>query len=98
MNRYGLMPLVWGLACVIGCNSESSCKVPGRSATIKAEGRVTLNGKPVEGATVLFSSKQLKLTAYGKTDKTGRFQLTTYESGDGAPAGHYQVAIRKVDH
>ncbi|RCS41061.1 carboxypeptidase regulatory-like domain-containing protein [Bremerella cremea] len=98
MNRYGLMPIVLGLACVIGCNSESSTKVPGRSVTVEAGGIVTLNGKPLAGATVLFSSEQLNLTAYAKTDKAGRFQLSTYEPGDGAPAGHYRVAIKKVDH
>jgi hypothetical protein len=29
----------------------------------------------------------------GKTDDQGRFELFTYSSNDGAPAGEYQVAI-----
>ncbi|PQO27737.1 carboxypeptidase-like regulatory domain-containing protein [Blastopirellula marina] len=96
MNRRGLLAMLLGLACVWGC-SDSSPKVPGRSLTVKASGTVTMNGKPVDGATVMFNSEQLNLTAYGKTDTNGYFELTTYESEDGAPVGHYRVVIKKVE-
>lgn len=29
----------------------------------------------------------------GSTDESGTFQLTTYEAGDGAPAGEYGVSL-----
>lgn len=98
MYHRGLLAMFLGIACVLGCNSDASQKVPGRSVTVKASGNVTLNGKPVEGAIVMFNSEQLNLTAYGKSDSSGHFQLTTYESGDGAPVGHYRVVIKKVEH
>jgi len=44
----------------------------------------------------MFFSKKLAVTSYGKTDATGQYELTTYEPGDGAPAGHYQVSVKKT--
>ncbi|PQO34489.1 carboxypeptidase regulatory-like domain-containing protein [Bremerella cremea] len=97
MNRRGLLAMLTVAACLVGCSSGSSEKVPGRSLTVNVIGTVALNGKPVAGATVMFNSESLNLTAYGKTDADGKFQLTTYEPGDGAPIGHYRVVIKKVE-
>lgn len=35
--------------------------------------------------------------AYGVTDAAGRFNLTTYETGDGALVGDHQVTITKKE-
>ncbi len=35
-------------------------------------------------------------SASGRTDASGRFQLTTLQSGDGALCGAYKVAISKI--
>lgn len=56
-------------------------------------GVVLLDGKPVEGASVLFTPDAGGRPADGVTDKEGKFSLQTYEPGDGAPVGHYKVAI-----
>jgi hypothetical protein len=62
---------------------------------VKVSGTVTLNGQPVDGASVQFvpadgSGRQ----ASGGTDKDGKFQLTTYENNDGAMPGEYKVVVK----
>ncbi|QDU74161.1 hypothetical protein Pan97_11660 [Bremerella volcania] len=84
-------------AATLGCGSGKPNLIPGRSPTIPVQGKITLEGAPIEGATVMFFCEKLKITSYGKTDATGQYQLTTYEPGDGAPAGHYQVSVKKVE-
>src|SRR5262245_40133458 len=76
------------LLIAAGCNSGKPVKV---------EGLVTLEGKPVEGATVTFNpqSDQGHIAA-GRTGSDGTFRLTTFTSGDGALAGDYQVTITKA--
>jgi len=84
-------------AVAVGCRSEETALLPGRSPTLPVRGKITLDGAPIEGATVLFFSEKLTITSYGKTDANGAYELTTYEPGDGAPAGRYQVAVKKTE-
>lgn len=81
----------------LGCSSGEPSLIPGRNPTIPVHGKITLDGSPIEGATVMFFSEKLMITSYGKTDETGTYKLTTYEPGDGAPAGHYQVSVKKSE-
>ncbi|MGH7202173.1 MAG: carboxypeptidase-like regulatory domain-containing protein, partial [Planctomycetaceae bacterium] len=55
------------------------------------------NEQPVEGATVVFIPTGHKHGATAQTDAEGKFQLRTYEPGDGAVPGNYKVTIRKVE-
>ncbi|MEW4564310.1 carboxypeptidase-like regulatory domain-containing protein [Bremerella sp. JC770] len=80
----------------LGCNSGETPLIPGRSRTVPVQGTITLDGAPIEGATVMFFCKKLMVTSYGKTDSAGQYQLTTYEPGDGAPVGHYLVSVKKT--
>jgi hypothetical protein len=72
-------------------------------ATRPVTGTVRYQGEPVEGATVLFIRGSGKMTegemAMGKTDASGRFELTTHVGPEteakGAPLGDYQVVISK---
>jgi hypothetical protein len=66
--------------------------------TYKVTGQVTLDGNPLAGATVALIPKdasrfQMKERPQGVTDADGKFTISTYESGDGAPEGDYGVAI-----
>lgn len=61
------------------------------------EGTLTHKGAPMGGALVTF----YPITPKGpfdpapsaKADSEGRFKLTTYNTGDGAPAGEYRVTV-----
>ncbi len=59
-------------------------------------GTVTLDGKPLAGAGVLFTPQEGGRPAGGSTDEEGRFTLTTKTNGDGAMLGTNRVAVSKV--
>ncbi|MGH7201639.1 MAG: carboxypeptidase-like regulatory domain-containing protein, partial [Planctomycetaceae bacterium] len=68
--------------------------------TYPVVGTVTLDGEPVDRAHVIFHPEnpaQGGVTARGQTDESGAYQLTTFDTGDGAVAGTYTVTISKVD-
>ena len=75
---------------LVGCTGTESLD------TVPVEGMVTMNDSPVEGATVVFTPAGGEgHAAAGVTDASGRFQLTTEASGDGAVPGSYKVKITK---
>jgi hypothetical protein len=61
----------------------------------QVKGVVTLDGNPVEGATVSFISEDKKTVCDGHTDASGNFELTT-GGKPGAPAGTYKVIVVKA--
>jgi hypothetical protein len=75
------------LAISAGCGS-------GRPEMLPVTGTVTYDGKPVEMASVTFLAKNGR-PATAETDSEGRFQLTTFEPGDGAVLGEHIVTITK---
>jgi hypothetical protein len=79
------------LTLLSGCGKKDNR--PGR---VPATGTVLQKGQPVAEATVIFESAGSTPAATGKTDASGRFQLTTFEPNDGAVPGDYKVAIQKV--
>jgi uncharacterized protein DUF6795 len=84
-----LLGLVILLAGAAGCDA--------RRTPVPVSGTVTLDGKPVEGATVTFhlldDDKDGRL-ATGQTDKAGAFRLKTGNE-DGAVPGEYKVVVIK---
>jgi hypothetical protein len=76
------------LFIVAGCND--------REPAYPARGIVRFaDGAPVGGGWVTCESTSgsRPITARGDLDSQGKFELTTYEPGDGAIAGTYRVAI-----
>jgi hypothetical protein len=72
----------------------------GGSGLVSVKGFVTLDGKPLEGATVIFvpaAGEVVTSTGAGLTDDLGRFELTTTQEGDGIRPGTYRVTISKKD-
>ncbi len=73
------------------------CGGGGKKRTVPVEGRVTIDGVPLEGATVLFhpttSGRQI---AHGITGKDGQFRLTSFNTGDGAEPGAYKIVVNKA--
>ncbi|NLY02963.1 MAG: carboxypeptidase regulatory-like domain-containing protein [Rhodopirellula sp.] len=78
------------LTVVAGCGS-------GRPETAAVSGKVTLDGEPVEGATVALFHPDGGQPARGVTDASGAFVLTTFEAGDGALLGQHKVTVSKID-
>jgi hypothetical protein len=58
----------------------------------RVSGRLTKNGKPVAGMTVVFYTPN-RPTSRGVTDADGRFTLSTRRLNDGAYAGSHKVAL-----
>jgi 3',5'-cyclic AMP phosphodiesterase CpdA len=69
--------------------------------TFPVSGVVTLDGKPLAGATVAFhrlnaETERYVNTADGLTDADGRYKLSTYTKFDGCPAGEFVVTVVKT--
>jgi hypothetical protein len=90
MRRLWVLGLVLTLA---SCSGKYGAHPP-----YPTTGRVKVNGQPAKGAMVVFhhvgdwGEKSIVPRAW--TDDAGRFTLSTYGVGDGAPAGEYRVAVQ----
>jgi len=73
-----------------------ACSNTSRQPVYPVRGQVLLEGRPAAQAVVTFhpagAGAELPRPS-AKTDDEGRFTLTTYESGDGAPEGKYAVTV-----
>lgn len=77
------------LALFVGCGESNP-------PTEKVTGTVTLDGTPVEGATVTFVPDDPAIRpATGKTGADGTYTLTSFVAGDGAMAGSYKIKVTK---
>jgi hypothetical protein len=89
------LPLIWSTAlcaCIVGCGD-------GRIDTYPVTGTVLVDGRPAEKAMVIFcpadaAAEVENLRPAGVTDASGKFNLITFEAGDGAPAGSYKVLVK----
>ncbi|NOX54499.1 MAG: DUF4198 domain-containing protein [Planctomycetes bacterium] len=107
MNRLdqSLRFLVSGVVALVlvGCSGEQRPTVE----TEYVEGIVTLDGKPVAGATVTFVpvNKGQGMSATGRTDEQGKYTLTAVggpggvagEPGAGTVPGEYYVGVVKTE-
>jgi hypothetical protein len=60
---------------------------------VPASGTVTLDGKPLEGASVTFSGPGQG--GVGVTDAAGKYEITHFRAGKGVRPGQYSVMITK---
>lgn len=96
-SAFLLAPVLAGSLLLGGCGGSSLPQ------TSPVSGTVSYQGKPVEGATVIYSRGARKLSegeiAIGKTDASGTFTLTTHVGSQadvpGAVPGQYQVTVSK---
>ncbi len=79
----------FSIMAVVGCGGS---KWP---PTYKSSGTVTLDGTPVERATITFYPLDGQKPANATTDANGAFELTSFNAGDGATPGSFGVAIQK---
>jgi hypothetical protein len=69
----------------------------GGARPVPVSGTVTLDGQPVDAATVVFIPKEGKgRQASGLTGTDGKFRLTTSTTGDGALPGEYVVLVTRA--
>ena len=71
------------------------CGGPKWPPTYKSTGAVTLDGTPVERATITFYPLDGQKPANATTDANGNYELTSFNAGDGATPGAFGVAIQK---
>jgi hypothetical protein len=64
----------------------------------KASGTVTYQGKPLEKALVTYHPQTGEYSPFDETDAEGKFELTTFDQGDGGPAGSYKVVVTKMEY
>lgn len=88
-SSYGLVILL--LTTISGCSEKGVHLVP-------VTGLVTLDGKPVADAGVVFTPVSIEQgpSASGSTDSEGKFVLMT-NNRDGAVLGDHRVSISKAD-
>jgi hypothetical protein len=87
MKRYAVFVSILAIA-FSGC---------GKARPVKVAGTITLDGRPLSGATIVFSPEQEAggRQASALSDSEGTFELTTYNMGDGALPGTYKVLVKK---
>jgi len=80
-------------ACAVsGCGDD-------RLGTYAVTGTVLVDKKPADGAMVIFcpvsgSDELMKQRPFGFAGPDGKFELTTFDKGDGLPAGQYKILIQ----
>lgn len=81
------------LAAALGCSEPT----PIGPAPQTVHGSVVYQGKPASGFRVTFYPQfdigERQFAPSAKTDAEGKFTLTSYQAGDGAPAGKYAVTF-----
>ena len=93
-----LWPRAWvslalgGVLLLAGCSDGKISRYP-------INGSVNVDGKPADGVMVIFcpvggSPELQKMRPFSITGPDGKFQLTSIEKGDGAPAGQYKVLMQ----
>lgn len=88
----GLVMLAVGIGCT-GCSKQFGIDV------VPVTGVVTLDGVPVDGATVLFSPVSGGRSGFARTNEAGRFIGQTAlgsRNVSGLVPGDYKVAVKKI--
>ncbi len=76
----------------------SSCCGCG-SGLVDLKAKVTLDGAPVEGASVTLhpaATNEIGRTSFGVTEADGTVRFTTFAPYDGVPPGSYKVVVVKA--
>jgi hypothetical protein len=95
-RRKTVLPVL--IAATIASTALCGCsKGPVRVEVQPVEGQVLFNGKPLEGAQVVFyrqgeAGAEVRAPR-ARTGPDGRFRLGTYDQTDGAPEGQYVVTV-----
>ena len=83
-----LVPLLASI--LLGCGGSD------RPSIAPASGIVTLNGAPVDGASLTFVPTAGGRPGSAITDAQGRYTIKTYEDAPGAIVGEHKVTVTKI--
>src|SRR5262245_6999914 len=100
-NSITWIPLVVALVLTIALCSTVALPylaglANGKVKVYPVEGRLLVSGKPAGNARIVFHPVEpgnSALYPVGVTQPDGSYRLTTYATGDGAPAGEYIVTV-----
>ncbi len=81
------LTVVVGLA---GCADEPRRDGP---ELVRVSGTIVLDSEPVEGAHIKFIPETRGPVAFAVSDKRGRYELRTFDPGDGAVPGKYGISV-----
>jgi hypothetical protein len=89
----GIVMLTW-VMLVCGCSKTDD----GRKPTSPVTGEVYVDGQPAAGVHVKFHDVKgfdaaNPTVSASMTDESGHFSASTYDQGDGVPAGDYTVTF-----
>lgn len=83
---------MFAVLIVAGCSSGDS-----RLKVYPVRGKIAFEGQPIRGGFVVAHPKNLSqpsdVRATAQIQQDGSFELTTYDAGDGAPAGEYVLTV-----
>lgn len=89
--------LAFSLAALVALSGCSSKKIEGRKDVFPAHGKLLIDEQPAPGALLVlhpvggaYDAERPRATVAAD----GSFTLSTYEAGDGAPAGEYVVTAQ----
>ena len=94
MKHFLALMILLATVCCPGCQGGG---LPG---LVPCHGVVTLDGNPIEGATVMLipgNSDATLRNAIGVTDAAGKFRMTTLKENDGVMPGTYTVTVTKQE-
>jgi hypothetical protein len=95
LNRYVVIVILLMSLGLTSCGKEVG---PPRKETYPVTGQVYVDGKPVENVAVTCvdvkgMDKEKPTLSETRTDKDGKFKISTYQSGDGVPVGDYVLTF-----
>lgn len=103
MSRVSQVLSLLGCFAICGLLGCGGADEPERERTVQVTGNVKYKDQPVADAAVAFipetelGKTAEKKGAFGKTDASGNFTLTTFVAGDGAVPGKYTVTVQKKE-
>ncbi len=94
MKSIAFILVLMGIAPLIGCSADDG--TDDLPETVSAEGVLTLDGKPLEGASIVLSpSDTAGYAASAISGSNGKFRLQSFPMKEGAVPGAYQIAVTK---
>lgn len=89
-----MVSIKW-IAAILAVSVGIGCSGGAKPETLPVKGKVTYKGSPVESGRITFQPKGTTETrpASGTIEPGGLYQLSSFESGDGAKPGEYTVVI-----